>query len=146
MERMTDVVVIGGGYAGVIAANRLTTNPDLRITLVNPRSTFVERIRLHQRTVGTHEAVADYAEVLAPGVRLTVDSVTRIDPTTRTVELTSGIAAGYDYLVYAVGSHGAAPTVPGARGHAYPLRTLEQAGALRAVLHGARPAAPTSDE
>ena len=144
MERMTDVVVIGGGYAGVIAANRLTTNPDLRITLVNPRSTFVERIRLHQRTVGTHEAVADYAEVLAPGVRLTVDSVTRIDAASRTVELASGTTAGYDYLVYAVGSHGAAPTVPGAREHAYPLSTLEQADALRAILDGAPPATPVT--
>lgn len=48
---MTDpqprVVVIGGGYAGVMAANRLASRDDLAVTLVNPRPQFVERIRLH---------------------------------------------------------------------------------------------------
>jgi NADH:ubiquinone reductase (H+-translocating) len=44
----TDVVVIGGGYAGVMAANRLMQRDDLAVTLINPRPMFVERIRLHQ--------------------------------------------------------------------------------------------------
>ncbi|WP_324650063.1 NAD(P)/FAD-dependent oxidoreductase [Georgenia sp. H159] len=144
MADVTDVVVVGGGYAGVIAANRLTTNPDLRITLVNPRSSFVERIRLHQRTVGTHEAVVDFTEILAPTVRLTVDSVTRIDAASRTLELAAGGTVGYDYVVYAVGSHGAAPTVPGASEHAHPLSTLEQAEALQHALEAAGPAAPVT--
>ena len=43
----TRVVVIGGGYAGTMAANRLV-RPDINVTLVNPRPAFVERIRLHQ--------------------------------------------------------------------------------------------------
>ncbi|MEU6721054.1 hypothetical protein ABZ897_57195 [Nonomuraea sp. NPDC046802] len=42
------VVVIGGGYAGTLAANHLRTRADVDITLVNPRPEFVERIRLHQ--------------------------------------------------------------------------------------------------
>ncbi len=42
------VVVIGGGYAGTLAANRLQQNTDVDITLVNPRPQFVQRLRLHQ--------------------------------------------------------------------------------------------------
>ncbi|MBV5244241.1 MULTISPECIES: NAD(P)/FAD-dependent oxidoreductase [Mycolicibacterium] len=42
------VIVVGGGYAGVMAANRLRSRDDLHVTLVNPRPQFVERIRLHQ--------------------------------------------------------------------------------------------------
>ena len=42
----TEVVVIGGGYPGVMAANRLTRRDDVTVTLINPRPTFVERIRL----------------------------------------------------------------------------------------------------
>lgn len=62
MAGNTDVVVIGGGHAGVMAANRRTQRDDAAVTLVNPRQRFVERIRLHQLVAGTHEAVVDYRE------------------------------------------------------------------------------------
>jgi NADH dehydrogenase FAD-containing subunit len=143
MARTTDVVVVGGGYAGVIAANRLSGNPDLRITLINPRRAFIERIRLHQRVAGSHEAVVDLSEVLAPSVQIVVDKVSRIDARSRTLELAGGTIR-YDYLIYAVGSHSATPIVPGAAEHAHPLSTLEQADALRGALVAADPAAPVT--
>jgi NADH dehydrogenase FAD-containing subunit len=64
MTENTDVVVIGGGYAGVMAANRLTQRDDVAVTLINPRPTFVERLRLHQLVGGSHDAVVDYRGVL----------------------------------------------------------------------------------
>ncbi|MEV7439579.1 FAD-dependent oxidoreductase [Streptomyces sp. NPDC091204] len=134
MAENFDVVVIGGGYAGVMAANRLTRRGDVRVTLVNPRATFVHRVRLHQLVGGTDSAVVDYREVLADGVRLVVDTVARIDAAGRSVALASGGAVGYDYLVYAVGSGSADPDVPGAAEFAYPLGTLEEAQRLRPVL------------
>jgi NADH dehydrogenase FAD-containing subunit len=130
----TDVVVVGGGYAGVMAANRLTRRSDVRVTLVNARSAFVERIRLHQLAGGTHPAVVDYRDVLAERVRLVVGTVTRIDAAGRSVELEGGDAVRYDYLVYAVGSAAAVPRVPGAAEFAYPIASLEQAERLRPVL------------
>ncbi|MET0704464.1 MAG: FAD-dependent oxidoreductase, partial [Mycobacterium sp.] len=56
----TRVVVLGGGYAGVLAANHLRTRDDVEITLVNARPSFVERIRLHQLVTGSDDAVVDY--------------------------------------------------------------------------------------
>jgi choline dehydrogenase-like flavoprotein len=52
MTGNTDVVVISGGYAGVMAANRLTRREDVTVTLINPRTSFVERLRLHQLVAG----------------------------------------------------------------------------------------------
>src|SRR5215475_6743205 len=104
MTGNTDVVVIGGGYAGVLAANRLTQRDDLTPTLINPRPTFVERIRLHQLVGGSHNPVHDYSEVLAERARLVVDTVTQIDTVKRSVSLATGGTLGYDYLIYAVGS------------------------------------------
>ena len=128
-EYNSNVVVVGGGYAGVMAANRLA--PHARVTLVNPRAEFVERIRLHQLVAGNDDAVADYATVLSPAVRLVVDRADRIDTASRTVVLTSAASLEYDYLVYAVGSVGTVPaSVPGAAEFAYPLSELEQAQRL----------------
>ncbi|MGV0799985.1 FAD-dependent oxidoreductase, partial [Mycolicibacterium elephantis] len=93
----THVVVIGGGYAGVMAANRLSAAA--AVTLVNPRPQFVERIRLHQLVAGNDDAVADYSAVLADSVHVVVDSAARIDARARTVELVSGETLPYDYLV-----------------------------------------------
>ncbi|MEU1818383.1 FAD-dependent oxidoreductase [Streptomyces roseifaciens] len=137
MNENTDVVVIGGGYAGVMAANRLTQRGDVTVTLINPRRSFVHRIRLHQLVGGTHDAVVDYREVLGEGVRLVVDTVTRIDAAGRGVELASGGRVGYDYLIYAVGSGSADPRVPGAAEFAYPIADLEEVQRLRPVLEAA---------
>ncbi|MFE7932320.1 NAD(P)/FAD-dependent oxidoreductase [Streptomyces sp. NPDC057456] len=132
-----EVVVIGGGYAGVMAANRLTRRDDVTVTLINPRPTFVHRVRLHQLVGGSHEAVVDYRKVLADGVRLTVDSVTRIDAAGRRVTPASGGTVGYDYLIYAVGSGSADQNVPGAAESAYPIAALEEAERLRPVVAAA---------
>ncbi|MFF4370489.1 NAD(P)/FAD-dependent oxidoreductase [Streptomyces sp. NPDC001594] len=142
--KSTEVLVIGGGYAGVMAANRLSGRGDVAVTLVNPRPDFVHRVRLHQLAGGTDPAVVAYREVLADGVRLLVDSVTRIDAAGRAVELASGATTPYDYLVYAVGSGSADPSVPGAAEHAYPLATFEEARRLRPVLEAAAPQAPVT--
>ena len=134
-DRKPHIVVIGGGYAGALAANRLRKNPDVDITVVNPRSAFVERIRLHQLVVGSGSATLDLAGMLDPGVRLMIDTAVDVDAAGRNVRLGSGGVLSYDYLVYAVGSTGAVPeAVPGARQFAYPIGELEQAERLRNAL------------
>ncbi|MEU6878429.1 FAD-dependent oxidoreductase [Streptomyces sp. NPDC046712] len=142
MNENIEVVVIGGGYAGVMAANRLTQRDDVTVTVINPRRTFVPRLRLHQLAGGTHDATVAYPEVLAEGVRLVADTVTRIDAPGRSVTLASGGTVGYDYLIYAAGSGSAEPSVPGASEFARPIATLEAAQQLRSALEAAPAAAP----
>jgi NADH:ubiquinone reductase (H+-translocating) len=144
MTGNTDVVVIGGGYAGVMAANRLTQRDDVTVTLINPRSSFVERIRLHQLVGGSDDAVVDYRKILADGIRLVVDTVTRIDAAGRSLTLATGGTVGYDYLIYAVGSGSADPRVPGAAEFAYPIASLEEAQRLRPILDATPTTAPVT--
>lgn len=137
IERSTPsrAVVIGGGYAGTLAANHLRMRAGVDITLVNPRPTFVERVRLHQFAAGTGDVTVDYGTLLGEGIQLVVDSATRIDTATRTVRLASGSALDYDYVIYAAGSTTAIPaSVPGAAEFAFPLAELESARRLRARL------------
>jgi NADH dehydrogenase len=129
------VVVIGGGYAGALAANHLRMRADVDITLLNPRPEFVDRIRLHQFVAGTGEATVDYGTMLGEGVQLVVDSATRIDTAARTVQLASGRALDYDHVIYAVGSTAAIPSsVPGAAEFAFDIAEFESAQRLRARL------------
>lgn len=142
-QKPNRVVVIGGGYAGALAANHVLMRDDVAVTLVNPRPKFVERIRLHQHAAGNYNATVGYDTLLAEDVRLVVDTATRIDATTRTVELASGDTLDYNYLIYAVGSTGTVPaSVPGAAEFAYPLAEFEQAERLAARLQDVPLSAP----
>ncbi|MER6676777.1 FAD-dependent oxidoreductase [Streptomyces sp. NPDC000983] len=134
MPKQTRVVVIGGGYAGVMAANRLTRRADLTVTVFNPRPTFVPRLRLHQLAAGTHDGIVDYGEVLTGSARLVVEAVERIDAAERVVVAASGGRTDYDFLVYAAGSTGAGAEVPGVARFAHSVATLEAAQRLRSVL------------
>jgi NADH:ubiquinone reductase (H+-translocating) len=141
----THIVVIGGGYAGTLAANHLRLRPDVDVTLVNPRPVFVERIRLHQLAAGSGSAAVDYGTLLGKGIRLIVDSAERINAAHRRIELTSGGVLDYDYLIYAVGSTGVVPAaVPGAAEFAYPVAEFEHAERLRDALDELHPDAPVT--
>ena len=144
-QQRTHVVVIGGGYAGTLAANHLRLRADVEITLVNPRPVFVERIRLHQLAAGSGTAAVDYGTLLGEGIRLVVDAAERINSADRTIELASGAVLDYDYLIYAVGSTGVAPSaVAGAVEFAYPVAEFEHAERLRDALDELHPDAPVT--
>ena len=138
-------VVIGAGYAGVIAANRLLSSRSrgerdlLRVTVVNPRPDFVQRIRLHEVAAGTiGSASFPLADVLHHEVGLVTGKAVQIDPDARIVDVErDGIIQplSYDTLVYAVGSQSAI-TVPGVRDHALPLAGADEADRARQVIAG----------
>ncbi|MGW8742682.1 NAD(P)/FAD-dependent oxidoreductase [Streptomyces sp. NPDC055794] len=144
MKDKVAVVVVGGGYAGVTAANRLARHDGVSVTLVNPRPDFVSRIRLHQLVAGSDDAIEDFADVLGRKVRLMVDSVTRIEAAERRVSLAGGGSVSYDYLVYAVGSGAADPGVAGAMEFAHWVSDLEGAQRLRSTLAATPLSAPVT--
>ncbi len=144
MNGNVEVVVIGGGYGGVTAANSLARRDGVSVTVVNPRPEFVERIRLHQRVTGSDDATEDFGKVMGGNVPLVVDTATRIDAAERQVSLAGGGTVSYDYLVYAVGSGAADPGVPGAAEFAYWVSDLEGAERLRSALDAAPATAPVT--
>ncbi|UWX98516.1 FAD-dependent oxidoreductase [Arthrobacter zhaoxinii] len=128
----TTAVILGGGYAGVMAANRLAASgrPGLDVVLATPEERFVERIRLHEYTAGTRaDATVDFTSILHPAVRRIAGRAVRILPGERTVQLAGGETLTYDYLVYAVGSAAAAAPDGAVR-----IEQLEGATAARGRL------------
>lgn len=139
---MGDVVVLGAGYAGVMAANRMAGRGE-RVVLVSPETWFVERIRLHRVAAGARpDARVDLDSLVHPAVGRVVDRATSIDAEGRTVTLAGGSTIGYDTLVYAVGSGAPAESRWGTAEPGGPFRVADEAGAvaLRDALAG-RPGA-----
>jgi len=140
------VLVIGAGYAGVIATNRLLASltpaeqARVQLTVVNPRPEFVERIRLHELAAGTRASVQlPLVDTLHADAQLLVGTARSIDANNQTVRIATDrgeTTRRYDFLIYAPGSAAAAP-VPGAREHAHLLADLDGAQAAARQLAGA---------
>ncbi|MFF0622360.1 NAD(P)/FAD-dependent oxidoreductase [Streptomyces sp. NPDC004296] len=133
------VVVVGAGYAGVMAANRLAAvgRSKVRVTVVNPRPEFVERVRLHEHAAGESHAVRPLSGLLHRDVRLRTATVDVIEE--RSVRLDDGDAVAFDYLLYAVGST-SARGLAGSE-NVWSVADLDGADALRTRLRQLPPGA-----
>ncbi|MER7582877.1 FAD-dependent oxidoreductase [Kitasatospora sp. NPDC097691] len=121
------VVVVGAGYAGMLAANRAARKVKAaEVTVVNPRPDFVERVRLHQQIAGTAVAATPIASMLRGGVVLKVGAVERIGD--GCVVLDDGARLDFDWAFLAVGS--TVRSLPGT----VPVGTWEGAERARAAL------------
>lgn len=113
------IVILGGGYAGVMAAQRLAHSKQADITLINGSPMFVERIRLHQRAARHTDHKHPISEILrGTHVKLITGWVQAIDPARHCVTYTGEMGATsieYDTLVYALGSTIDRDSVPGVR-------------------------------
>ena len=128
---MTQILILGAGYAGMAAAatlaGRTKNRDDVRITLVNAERRFTERLRLHQTGTGQQTADLVIPDVLAVPFR--AGRVTGIDPVARTVRVGDDLL-GYHKLIFALG--GGADRVE----HAYTLNSRTDAAAFAALLKG----------
>ncbi|MFC4561018.1 NAD(P)/FAD-dependent oxidoreductase [Nocardiopsis mangrovi] len=133
-----NVVVIGAGYAGLAAAVRAARGGPARMTLVNERAHFVERVRLHEAAAGRRSTGRRLDRVLdGTGVSLAVGRATGIDTERHRIRVTGADGAaeiGYDTLVYAPGSGADTSSVPGAGRYAYTLAGFGPARALGEAL------------
>ncbi|MDG4860978.1 FAD-dependent oxidoreductase [Streptomyces sp. T-3] len=129
------VVVMGAGYAGTSAANRLAkTLKDAEITVINPRPDFVERVRLHEQVAGTSVAATPLKDMLSDGITTRVATVDKIGD--GTVILDGGESIDFDHAFVAVGS--TVRPLPGT----VPIGTWEGAEQAREAL-AALPAGST---
>ncbi|MER6846691.1 FAD-dependent oxidoreductase [Streptomyces flaveolus] len=129
------VVILGAGYAGMAAAVQLAARvkgrDDVRVTVVNARERFTERMRLHMTATGQRLAELSVPELLeGTGVRFVRGWVTAVDPDARTVRIDDDRVLHYDTLVYGLGGTADTSAVPGAEDHAYTLSSAQDAEAL----------------
>jgi NADH dehydrogenase FAD-containing subunit len=109
------VVLVGGGYAGILAALRTRRkDPQLRVTLVAPSDTFVERIRLYELASTGRPVSHPIRRFLGDGVHFHQALAQRIDVRRAILETSTG-PLHYDALIVATGSHTRTNTVTGVK-------------------------------
>jgi NADH:ubiquinone reductase (H+-translocating) len=151
---MSNVLIIGGGFAGVWAAAGVVRTcheaglPDteIRVTLVAPGDDMVIRPRLYESDPQQMRVPLD--RVLGPiGVRRVAATVTGIETGSRAVIAIgrdgAQLALPYDRLVLAAGSRVVRPTLDGAE-HLFDVDTMPAAAALHAHILRL-PTAPQED-
>ena len=123
-----NILVLGGGYGGTMAALRLagkTKRLDATVTLVNALDHFVERPRLHEQATGATLNHRPFAQMLrGTRVQFVRGWVTQINAGQRLVTVQTGTgeqALPYNYLVVALGSRVERHTVPGVDDHTFTL-------------------------
>ncbi len=100
------VVILGASYAGLMACARLLhSQRALRIIVVDGKSHFEQKIRLHESLTGQRTASLALAPLLRRrGVEFIQAEVMAVELASQHIQLKDQPALSYDYLVYALGS------------------------------------------
>ncbi len=136
---MHRVVVLGAGYAGLPAVNRIakqTFRDEVELVLVSTHDQFVERPRLHQLASGQSRPSLPLRDFLRSGIDLRVGRVQRLDVGSRALNFGAPDrpwSLPYDTLLYAAGST-IDLEVPGAAVHAHSVATPESARRIASLL------------
>lgn len=135
---MAEVLVVGGGIGGVVAAVELRKRLGRAhgVTLVDKGGRHVFAPSFLWVMMGwrrPEQVQRDLTPLSRLGIRTTTAEVRRVDPASRTVETTAG-SLGYDRLVLAPGAELAPDLLPGFETGARNLYTLEGLQKLREDL------------
>jgi NADH dehydrogenase len=130
------VAVLGAGYAGLGVTRKLEQSlpPEVDITLVNDGPNHVLTHEVHRAI--RRPAVADAISIPLADVldraEIGSEPVEQFDAETGEVTLSSGETFTYDYGAVCFGSDTAYYGIDGLQDHAHPLKTLDDATAIRA--------------
>src|SRR5215475_5635505 len=142
---MASIVVLGGGFAGVVAAESLARRlgPEHRITLVSRHREFTffpSLVRLAFGRIKLEDVFFDLDRAIrSQRVVLLQAEVAGYDPDKRYVVIPRGRderRLAYDYLVFALGRRLAAERVPGFFKHASHLLTVGAAMKFGEAIKG----------
>nr|WP_239121658.1 NAD(P)/FAD-dependent oxidoreductase [Spirulina major] len=142
-EQPKRICILGGGFGGLYTALRLSklpwdNAPKPEIVLIDKNDRFLFSPLLYELLTGemqTWEIAPPFEELLADtGVHFLQAKITGIDPQNKQVQLENRPDITCDRLVIAIGATTPLNLVPGAKEHAIPFRTLEDAYRLQEKL------------
>ncbi len=135
---MTEVVILGGGFAGVSAAKTLLKRTDRSKVLI----TLIDKNSYHLFTSSLYEVAASeepqknvcipLSEILK-GAEVVKGEIQKIDKEKKEVQL-KDYTLNYDYLIIALGSEPEYREIPGLEQYSITFKTLEDAVKIRDLI------------
>jgi len=147
---MAKILILGGGFGGVVAAERLAEQlgDEHQLTLVSRSRQFIfypALVRLAFGKCGRDDVAFDLRQsMLNRKVNFIEAEVAHINPFERIVTIAHGEIEGklsYDYLIFALGRRLATERIPGFYEHAHHLLNVDKAikfGKAVNALHAGR--------
>jgi NADH dehydrogenase len=134
-----EVVIVGGGFAGVRLALSLSNNRHFDVKLISKQSYFEYHAALYRSATGRSplEVALPLSDLFADSenVEVIVDTVSSIQTDTHTVIGATGSHYHYDKLVMALGSVTGYFNIPGLAEYAFNVKTIQEALELKRHLH-----------
>lgn len=135
---MHRVLIVGGGFGGIKAAQDLSRSPEMSVRLIDPKSFMEYHAAVYRLVTGrsANETCIPYADLLrGTNVELVKDKVVTIDLALKTATGTSGSRYNYDSVILAVGSETSYFGIKGVQEHAYGIKTTDEALRLKRHIH-----------
>lgn len=136
---MKEIVVLGGGFAGISALLKLKS---LKLKDVN--ITLIERNSYHLFTPSLYEVATNeepkkniaipYSHIFGDFVKIVKGKVLNIDKKNRLVNLLDKTNYSYDFLIIALGSQPSYFGIEGLESYSIPLKTLEDGVKIRETI------------
>ena len=145
-----NVLIIGGGFAGLTCAQKLSHDPRFQVTLIDKENHHLFQPLLYQ-VATTSLAAPDIARSLrgvladADNVKVLLDTITRIDPDSK-VAISDKRTYPFDYLVLACGARTSFFGKDEWAEHTIGLKSLEDAHRVRARVLGALERAEVTED
>jgi NADH:ubiquinone reductase (H+-translocating) len=133
-----NIVVVGGGFAGVKAALELGKRQIGKVTLVSDETYFLHHATLYATATGKSkaESVLPLNEIFAnsPNVTVVHDKIHSLDPD-RNLVVGGKKSYSYDNLILATGSVTTFFNIDGMAKHAYGIKSLEEVNQFNAHIN-----------
>jgi sulfide:quinone oxidoreductase len=133
-----NIVILGGGFGGLAAANELRQNlsSDIKITIIDKKDYFMMDLVKLWILNGTREfefSKRSLRQITKKGIDFVNEEIIKIDPKAKTVA-TKTRELPYDYMIIAVGVELAPEQIPGLARHGFSLYDINDVPKIRDAI------------
>jgi len=141
---MVNVIILGGGFAGVRAALKLKSKAksyDINVTIIDKNNFHTFTPSLYE--VATSEEPQKnvgipYKSIFDKSIDFVEGNIERIDTEKQKIFLDKNREYAYGFLIFALGSESADFGIPGVKEYGIPLKTLKDAARIKSALTNAK--------